>query len=110
MPLPSRSDRASTPSGRADSASWRVGTGPADGYDPAPDRARCPVEAAGPGEAADDRPGPCAACSYRTRCIRFGWLSPGGHWFESHVVIAPLPGCRGHEQSAGDIARRFVRA
>lgn len=84
----------------ADGANWAAG---ADG-------ASWSVDSTGTAAGAADRPGPCAACSYRTRCIRFGWLSPRGHWFESHVVIAPLPGCRGHERSADDIARRFGRA
>lgn len=123
MSLPTRSDRATTPDGRADTAPYHAEADEGS-VDP-----RCPADAggtlwkavtdstrwqAGADGIADadseERPGPCATCSYRTRCIRFGWLSPRGHWFESHVVIAPLPGCRGHERSAGDIARRFVRA
>ncbi|MEJ1158664.1 hypothetical protein [Prosthecomicrobium sp. N25] len=50
---------------------------------------------------------PCSRCRYRPRCIRYGWLSPSGFWFESHVVITPLPGCRGFEESGADIATRF---
>lgn len=141
MSLPTRSDRATTPDGRADTAPYHAeaGEGSADTRCPAgadgthwkagadgthwkadadgthwkadADGTLWNADADGVADAdSDERPGPCATCSYRTRCIRFGWLSPRGHWFESHVVIAPLPGCRGHERSAGDIARRFVRA
>lgn len=53
--------------------------------------------------------GPCASCRARTDCIRFGWLSPAGVWFDRVIVIEPPAGCRGHEQSRDDIARRFGR-
>lgn len=43
----------------------------------------------------------------RTRCISYGWMSPGGIWFENAVVLRPTPGCRGYEGRGPDILGRF---
>lgn len=54
-----------------------------------------------------DAAGPCAVCPHRARCIRYGWVSPGGYWFADVLVIEPRDGCRGHEASRREIERRF---
>ena len=49
----------------------------------------------------------CRVCPLRARCISYGWMSPGGIWFENAVVLRPTPGCRGYEGRGADILRRF---
>jgi hypothetical protein len=50
----------------------------------------------------------CRTCRLRTRCITWGWRSPGGLWFENAVVLRPAPGCRGWIGRGPDIRRRFA--
>ena len=49
----------------------------------------------------------CRTCAARARCISYGWMSPGGLWFENAVVLRPPPGCRGFVGRGEDIRRHF---
>jgi len=49
----------------------------------------------------------CRTCALRSRCISYGWRSPGGLWFEHMVVLRPIPGCRGYEGRSADIFGHF---
>ena len=57
--------------------------------------------------AAATEPADCRNCDLRTRCIAYGWRSPGGVWFENAVVLTPKPGCRGFVGRGGDIRSHF---
>jgi len=50
----------------------------------------------------------CRTCDLRQRCISYGWMSPGGIWFENAVILAPKPGCRGFVGRGDEIRARFV--
>lgn len=50
----------------------------------------------------------CRTCELRPRCISYGWMSPGGIWFENAVILAPKPGCRGFVGRGDEIRSRFV--
>lgn len=50
----------------------------------------------------------CRTCDLRTRCISWGWMSPGGLWFENAVMLKPRPGCRGFVGRGGDIRTHFT--
>ncbi|TBW37977.1 hypothetical protein EYW49_10205 [Siculibacillus lacustris] len=50
----------------------------------------------------------CRTCGLRSRCISYGWRSPGGLWFENAVVLRPPPGCRGYVGLGPEIRSRFV--
>lgn len=50
----------------------------------------------------------CRTCELRHRCISWGWMSPGGIWFENAVILAPKPGCRGFVGRGGDIRAHFI--
>lgn len=49
----------------------------------------------------------CRNCGFRSRCITYGWVSPGGLWFENAVVLRPKPGCRGYVGRGADILDHF---
>ena len=49
----------------------------------------------------------CRTCELRSRCISYGWRSPGGVWFENAVVLRPRPGCRGFIGRGDDIRDHF---
>ena len=49
----------------------------------------------------------CRHCELRSRCITYGWMSPGGLWFENTVVLRPLAGCRGWIGHGADILGHF---
>ena len=49
----------------------------------------------------------CRTCDLRSRCITYGWMSPGGLWFENAVVLRPTPGCRGYVGRGADILGHF---
>jgi hypothetical protein len=51
----------------------------------------------------------CRTCELRHRCISWGWMSPGGIWFENAVILAPKPGCRGFVGRGDDIRAHFLR-
>lgn len=52
----------------------------------------------------------CRTCEVRARCISYGWMSPGGVWFENAVILKPKPGCRGFVGRGGDIRAHFSAA
>ena len=58
-------------------------------------------------QGADDVQGDCRVCPLRSRCITYGWMSPGGIWFENTVVLRPTPGCRGYEGRGAEILGHF---
>lgn len=68
--------------------------------------AGAPDSGFGPGPEVGER-GDCRICPLRARCISYGWMSPGGIWFENAVVLRPTPGCRGYEGRGADIFRHF---
>lgn len=49
----------------------------------------------------------CRSCDLRSRCITYGWRSPGGLWFENTVVLRPARGCRGWIGRSADILGHF---
>lgn len=49
----------------------------------------------------------CRSCDLRARCISYGWMSPGGIWFENTVVLRPPQGCRGYVGRGADIQSHF---
>ncbi|MBV5265008.1 hypothetical protein [Pinisolibacter aquiterrae] len=59
-------------------------------------------------EASPTSAGPdCRTCELRARCISYGWMSPGGVWFENAVMLRPKPGCRGFIGRGDDIRAHF---
>ncbi len=70
-----------------------------------PRRARAPVTASG--APTDGKEPDCRTCALRARCISYGWMSPGGLWFENAVVLHPTPGCRGYVGRGADILGHF---
>ena len=52
----------------------------------------------------------CRTCELRPRCISYGWMSPGGIWFENAVILAPKPGCRGFVGRGDEIRSHFLTA
>lgn len=51
--------------------------------------------------------GDCRTCALRSHCISYGWMSPGGVWFENAVVLRPPKGCRGFVGRSADIESHF---
>ena len=70
-----------------------------------PRRARSPVAASG--AQTDGKEPDCRTCALRAQCISYGWMSPGGLWFENAVVLRPTPGCRGYVGRGADILGHF---
>ncbi|MCE1236584.1 MAG: hypothetical protein LWW93_09525 [Hyphomicrobiales bacterium] len=77
-----------------------MATGPAD--EPSTD---LPIA----GEPRREPEADCRTCELRHRCISWGWMSPGGIWFENAVILAPKPGCRGFVGRGDDIRAHFLR-
>lgn len=71
--------------------------------DPSLSPMEMPIGSSGPGVAGAD----CRTCELRSRCISYGWISPGGIWFENAVILAPKPGCRGFVGRGDAIRARF---
>lgn len=60
------------------------------------------------GEAPPTETADCRTCDLRSRCISWGWMSPGGVWFENAVILKPKPGCRGFVGRGDDIRAHFT--
>lgn len=50
----------------------------------------------------------CESCEFRSRCIRYGWMSPGQMWFPDVVMLCPVEGCRRFALSLETLRRHFT--
>lgn len=50
----------------------------------------------------------CESCEFRSRCIRYGWMSPAQVWFPDVVMLCPVEGCRRFASSLDALRRHFT--
>jgi hypothetical protein len=54
--------------------------------------------------------GTCESCELRSRCIRYGWMSPAQVWFPDVVMLCPVEGCRRFALSLDALRHHFTPA